>query len=281
MRPIICSARFSKELRSQFKTIKMSLKTDLFPSFETNSFVELYYNLSANTYSSLIPKNAVLLNVPNRNNGNPLPFRFAALINKNLPDTLFVESSSYFLPVKNNSTSLSAKNSLTYKARTENPISFECVASGYDLAKLKQTITGRPVIILEDWASTGESCINFGKTLKLSGILANNITALITNDRNYPTHNALNKLVDTLKKNTSMCPKRLQYLVYGNFHDYLNQKIQRFSLELSRSKNHSSFIPLLEQNVEFYKKQNYTSDERIYKNISKGQNNNRASQLLA
>ena len=140
------------------------------------------------------------------------------------------------------------------------PISFDFIGEKHNIEELKNLAKARPVIILEDWTSTGESAMNFGKTLSIYDVSPRNIACLVTNSKYFASDRGLNQLVRILQKHTSVPKDKLNYLVYGNFHDYLGQKISRFTFELGRFGKKEQFIPLLEKSVENYKQLGCTSE---------------------
>lgn len=250
---IISLSNYEKNIRNNFLNSKLSLQSRNYPFDETNFFVAAYYGLIRNIVSNNIEKDSILMSVPSSTSTNTLTAHLGNFISQDIPGSTFIDSNSTFI-----STNLApSKNKISFIERVNDPIFFEPI-SKQSIENLNSVIQGKPIYLVEDWFSTGETSINFKRELEKYDHKINGITALIVNTKYLAKPIDIIPLKPKLSPFSSKSDKELSKTLIANFDGFSKYKITRLIFELSKEKD----IPKLVDSL-FIMKDKYISQKLI------------------
>jgi hypoxanthine phosphoribosyltransferase len=130
---------------------------------------------------------------------------------------------------------LESKHALSLDKRLKDPIGY--FVDGEEARKHITPLSN--VVIVDDVVGTGESAVRLKQALEREGISVAGIASLITIDRNYPTANDINRLVNKLTALAPAIAEKKENLIKDvvmAFCHYTRQRINRLERVLNSEK---------------------------------------------
>jgi hypothetical protein len=176
-----------------------------YPVDQARALVNSYYK--PENFADL-PKDAVLVSMPSSSKRNILPFLLAEAIQKSHGHSVVkgedVTQAMQKKPMKGKS----------FLDRMEDPASYAALPALSELAKM-----GRPVVIVDDIHTTGDSTQAFAELLRAKGIQVHSVAVLAGAEMRPPSVRDIERLADKVSRAAQMPLDDAQKLIHDHFHD--------------------------------------------------------------
>jgi|694.fasta_scaffold40197_5 adenine/guanine phosphoribosyltransferase-like PRPP-binding protein len=212
-----------------FKKRKMALKDLGYPKKETQALVDEYLEKVMDKFEPHLDGNTVLVTVPSGSGRNLVTALLAKKLAKEFKCTMMP------LGVAAKTHNLESKHALSLDKRLKDPIGY--FVDGEEARKHITPLSN--VVIVDDVVGTGESAVRLKQALEREGISVAGIASLITIDRNYPTANDINRLVNKLTALAPAIAEKKENLIKDvvmAFCHYTRQRINRLERVLNSEK---------------------------------------------
>jgi adenine/guanine phosphoribosyltransferase-like PRPP-binding protein len=200
-----------------------------YPKKETQALVDEYLEKVMDKFEPHLDGNTVLVTVPSGSGRNLVTALLAKKLAKEFKCTMMP------LGVAAKTHNLESKHALSLDKRLKDPIGY--FVDGEEARKHITPLSN--VVIVDDVVGTGESAVRLKQALEREGISVAGIASLITIDRNYPTANDINRLVNKLTALAPAIAEKKENLIKDvvmAFCHYTRQRINRLERVLNSEK---------------------------------------------
>lgn len=182
---------------------------------------------------NLLPKNAILINMPSGSGMNIIPETIFELASKSRPDLTLINSEN--TPFIKTISKIESKNKTRYDLRINDIKSFEVTNNeAFQLAKKSNS-----VYILDDILSTGDTATLLARILKTNGIDVKGVIVAKTNEPYLTSKRDMERIFMQMvsSQNPKFLPpsKDLQAMIIDNFAGFPRRKATSFENDLFRN----------------------------------------------
>lgn len=223
--------RAVKGAMREMRQLKAALAEAGYPPGETAALAAQYHERGRDVFDTF-PERSLLFVMPSTTGENTLPLAMAARIRVDRPDIDIVNENDRVAVAIHRGVS---KSKGRYDLRVDDHRTFRLI-EGPRLQAIRSAVhAGRPLIVVDDVISTGESAVTLAKSLSWAGAKPAALTAALASTTRYATPRDLERLYERLEDHplgAGYTKDMLRRDIEAFFGPYPNWKINQFARDL-------------------------------------------------